>query len=243
MEKRVSFSTEVTVVRAWACRSRRRCLSHERRRLTTRCMSTTCHLRRSLSSIAVRATCVATVAREALVVSTITRGDKQVSFPAEEDTVVRMCACHLGWRRLSVERRRLTIRCMSTTCHSRCSLVSVVVRATCVATVARDALVVSTITRGDKQVPLSAEEDTVVRACSCHLGWRRLSVERRRLTTRCMSTTCHSRCALVSVVVRATCVATVARGALVVSTITRGNKRGSFSTHVTVVCACACRLS
>ena len=73
--------------------------------------------------LVVRDTCAATIARRALVVSTMTRGGQRVSFSAEV-TVVRARACRSSRRRLSHERRRLSTRCMSTACRSRRPLVS-----------------------------------------------------------------------------------------------------------------------
>ena len=118
MRKRVSFSTKVTVSFAHGRVGRVGAASHMsgvgsplvacRRRVAPR---------RSLGSIVVRATCAATVARGALVVSTAARDGKRVSFSTEV-TVVRAWACRSRRRCLSHERRRLTTRCMSTTCRS-----------------------------------------------------------------------------------------------------------------------------
>ena len=180
--------------------------------------------RRSLGSIVVRATCAATVAREALVISTTTRDAKnecrfrQRSLSFARGRVGRVgVASHMSGvgSPLVACRRRV---------DPRRSLGSIVVRATCAATVARGALVVSTATRDEKnecrfrQRSLSFARGRVGRVgVASHMSGvgSPLVACRRRV---------DPRRSLGSIVVRATCAATVARGALVVSTTTRDEK-------------------
>ena len=180
--------------------------------------------RRSLGSIVVRATCAATVARGALVVSTTTRDEKnecrfrQRSLSFARGRVGRVgVASHMSGvgSPLVACRRRVA---------PRRSLGPIVVRATCAATVARGALVVSTTTRDEKN--------------ECRFRQRSLSFARGRVDRVGVAShmsgvgsplvACRRRVAprrsLGSIVVRATCAATVARGALVVSTTTRDGK-------------------
>ena len=180
--------------------------------------------RRSLGSIVVRATCAATVAREALVISTTTRDAKnecrfrQRSLSFARGRVGRVgVASHMSGvgSPLVACRRRVDPRRL---------LGSIVVRATCAATVARGALVVSTVTRDEKnecrfrQRSLSFARGRVGRVgVASHMSGvgSPLVACRRRV---------DPRRSLGSIVVRATCAATVARGALVVSTTTRDEK-------------------
>ena len=141
------------------CRFRRRSLSFARARVgrasvasrmrdagspLVACRRRVAHGAHSCRLVA-RSTCAATLARRALVVSTITRGGQRVSFSTEA-TVVRARACRSSRRRLSHERRRLSARCMSTTCRHGVRSCRLVVRDTCATTVTRRALVVSTTT-------------------------------------------------------------------------------------------------
>ena len=146
--------------------------------------------RRLLGSIVVRATCAATVAWGALVVSTAARDGKRVSF-----STVSLSFARGRFGRVGVASHMSGVGSPLVACRRRVAprrlLGSVFVRATCAATVAREALVVSTAARDGKRVS-SSTEVTVVRAWACRSRRRCLSHERRRLTTRCMSTTCRS---------------------------------------------------